>query len=132
MTEYVASHLRRTRTLLLAVAAAGALLGLMFASQGASAYGTNYCVGWLQSGGSCEGPLHSLTGNIAYDDTGSNAYVCAAASNSSGNFVGGWGCGFGTTENCYPGNQLLHGWIGNDSPYWLYMNGTEFYSQGCP
>ena len=35
-------------------------------------------------------------------------------------------------ETCYGGNQLLHGWILNDSPYWLYMNGTEYYSQGCP
>jgi len=117
---------------LIAAALAGAMVGVLFASQHASAYGVNYCVGWQPSGGSCVGPEHTLTADIAYDDTGSNAYVCDAATNSSGNVVGGWGCGFGISESCYGGNQLMHGWIGNDSPYWLYMNGSEFYSQGCP
>ena len=46
--------------------------------------------------------------------------------------VGGLGCGYGYTETCYSGNTLLHGWIANGSSYWLYMNGTEFYAQGCP
>ena len=132
MSNHLISHLRSARALLVAVALAGALVGVLFASQGASAYGVNYCTGWIASGGSCEGPNHTLVANIAWDDTGSNAYVCDTATNASGGNVGGWNCGYGTSETCYAGNQLLHGWISNASPYWLYMNGTEYYSQGCP
>jgi hypothetical protein len=101
-------------------------------SQHASASSVNYCAGWIASGNYCEGPAHNLTGNIAWDDTGSDAYVCDVATNSSGNTYGGWGCGYGYSESCYNGNQSLNGWIGNGSPYWLYMNGTEYYSVGCP
>ena len=132
MSHHITSHLRGPRAFLLALALAGALSGAMLVSAGASGYGVNYCAAWIASGTSCEGPNHTLVANIVYDDTGSNAYVCEMATNSSGNSVGGWGCGFGISESCYAGNQLLHGWIGNASPYWLYMNGTEFYSQGCP
>ena len=117
---------------MLAAAIAGALLGLLIVGRDASAYGTNYCTNWISSGSACEGPTHSLTANYAYDGTGSNAYVCETATNSSGVSVGGWGCGYGYAEGCYAGNQLLHGWLANDSPYWLYMYGTEYYAQGCP
>src|ERR1700730_6236962 len=119
VNAHVVSHLRSTRALLLTLAIAGALLGFLMTSQGAAGYGVNYCAGWLSSGAPCEGPHHTLTANIAYDDTGSNAYVCEMATNSSGNSVGGgWGCGYGHVESCYAGNQLLHGWIANASPYW--------------
>ena len=74
-----AHHLRSARALLLAAAVAGALLGILFASQHASAYGTNYCVGWEPSTGSCVGPEHTLTANIVYDDTGSGSFVCDIA-----------------------------------------------------
>ena len=124
--------MRRTRTLLLAFAVAGALIGFSVASQGASGYGVNYCVGWIQSGAACEGPTHTLVANIAWDGDGSNAYVCSTAQTTSGTWLGGWSCGYGSSETCYAGNQLLHGWIGNGSPYWLYMYGTEYYGQGCP
>ena len=130
--DHLAFRLRSTRVLLLAFAAAGALLGSLLASQGASGAGVNYCAGWLASGSSCEGPNHTLTANIAYDGTGSGSYVCETATNSSGHMVGGWGCGYGYAESCYAGNELLHGWIANGSRYWLFMNGTEYYSQGCP
>jgi len=126
------SHARSTRALLLAFAVSGALLGLLVVSHSAAGYGVNFCMGWIPSGGRCEGPNHTLTANFAYDGTGSNAYVCEMATNSSGDTVGGWGCGYGYAESCYAGNQLLHGWIANASPYWLYMYGTEYYSQGCP
>jgi hypothetical protein len=125
-------HLRSARALLLAAAIAGALLGILFASQHASAYGTNYCVGWEPSGGSCVGPEHTLTANIVYDDTGSDSFVCDIALYPSGAPYGGWGCGDGASESCYAGNTLLKGEIYDDSTYWLYMNGTEFYDQGCP
>jgi len=118
--------------MLLALASAGALVGFMFASQGASGYGVNYCANWYSSGGECEGPNHSLTANIAWDDTGGGDWVCDTATNDSGGNVGGWACGYGESETCYGGNQLLHGWIYNGSQYLLYMNGTEYYSQGCP
>ena len=123
---------RSAKARLVAVASAGAMLGFLFASQGASGYGVNYCAGWLPSGGTCQGPSHTLTANIAYDGTGSNAYVCETATTASGRSIGGWGCGYGYAETCYAGNQLLRGWIANGSPYWLYMNGTEYYAQGCP
>jgi hypothetical protein len=132
LSHHLFSHLRGARALLLAVAIAGSLLGFLLASQGAGAYGVNYCANWYASGTGCEGPNHSLDANIAWDDTGSNAWVCDTATNSSGGNVGGWECGYGMSETCYGGNQLLHGWILNDSTYWLYMNGTEYYSQGCP
>ena len=132
MSHHLVSHVRRTRALLLTFAVAGALLGFLLVSQGAGAYSQNYCANWISSGSRCEGPYHTLTANIAYDDTGSNAYVCETATNSGGGSVGGWGCGYGYAESCYAGNQLLHGWIADASPYWLYMNGTEFYAQGCP
>ena len=131
MTHY-RRHLRGVRAVLITAALAGALTGILLASQHASAYGVNYCVGWEPSTGSCVGPQHTITANIAYDDTGSNAYVCAIAQYPSGSYYGGWGCGNGESETCYPGNQLLKGMIYNASIYWLYMNGTEFYSQGCP
>jgi len=51
---------------------------------------------------------------------------------AAGNSVGGWACGYGYAESCFAGNQLLHGWLANASPYWLFMYGTEYYSQGCP
>jgi hypothetical protein len=132
MSRHLISPLRSAKALVLAFAIAGALVGFMVASGNASAYGVNYCTGWLATGKSCEGPNHSLDANIAYDDTGSNAYVCETATNASGGMIGGWGCGYGYAETCYSGNTLLHGWIANGSSYWLYMNGTEFYSQGCP
>ena len=132
MSHTLSSHMRGSRALLTALAVAGAIFGVLLVTAGASGYGVNYCASWMPSGSTCEGPNHTLTANIAYDDTGSNAYVCDTATDSNGNNVGGWGCGFGMTETCYNGSKLLHGWIGNDSPYWLYMNGTEFYSQGCP
>src|SRR5579872_1347801 len=121
------------RALLLAVAVAGALTGLVVATQShASAYGVNYCTNWYPNGGSCVGPQHTLVANIVWDDTGSGAWVCEIALNSSGGGVGGWTCGNGMAESCYPGNQLLRGEIYNGAGYWLYMNGTEYYSQGCP
>jgi hypothetical protein len=120
------------RAVLIAAALAGALAGILLVSQHAAAYGVNYCVEWLPSTGSCVGPEHTLTANIAYDDTGSNSYVCEIAQYASGGYDGGWGCGNGESETCYGGNQLLKGEIYNASIYWLYMNGTEFYSQGCP
>jgi hypothetical protein len=132
MNGQLISYLRGTRTLLVAFAMAGALLGFLVTSRDAAGYGVNYCANWYRSGGQCEGPNHTLTANIAWDDTGSNGYVCETATNSSGGSVGGWGCGYGYAESCYSGNQLLHGWIANASPYWLYINGTEYYSQGCP
>jgi hypothetical protein len=132
VSHHLVHRARSTRALLLTFALVGALLGVLLASQGAAGYGVNYCAGWSSSGSRCEGPSHTLTANFAYDDTGSNAYVCETATNSSGNSVGGWGCGYGYAESCYAGNQLLHGWVANGSPYWLYINGTEYYSQGCP
>jgi hypothetical protein len=132
LSHHLTSHLRSGRVLLLAFAIAGALAGFSLASQGASAYGVNYCANWYASGAGCQGPNHSLVANIAWDDTGSNAWVCDTATNLSGGNVGGWECGYGMSETCYSGNQQLHGWILNDSTYWLYMNGTEYYSQGCP
>ena len=114
------------------MAVAGALVGILFASQHAAAYGTTYCTGWEPSGGSCVGPQHTLTANIVYDDTGSDAFVCGIAQYPGGGYYGGWGCGYGEAEACYAGNTLLKGEIYNDSGYWLYMNGTEFYAQGCP
>ena len=117
---------------MLAMAIAGALVGFLLTSQHASAYGTNYCVQWLPSGGSCVGPEHTLTANIVYDDTGSGSVVCDIAQYPGGGYYGGWGCGNGENETCYPGNTLLKGEIYNGSAYWLYMNGTEFYAQGCP
>jgi hypothetical protein len=131
LTHYT-RHFRGVRTVLIAAALAGALTGILLASQHASAYGVNYCTGWEPSGGSCVGPEHTITANIVYDDTGSNAFVCEIAQYPGGGYYGGWGCGYGVSESCYPGNQLLKGEIYNDSIYWLYMNGTEFYSQGCP
>jgi len=132
LRDHLIPHLRSTRTLLLAFAITGSLLGVMLASQGASAYGVNYCTNWYAAGTGCEGPNHSLDANIAWDGTGSNAFVCDTATNSSGNNVGGWQCGYGESETCHGGNQLLYGWILNDASYWLYMYGTEYYSQGCP
>lgn len=131
LTHYT-RHLRSVRVVLIAAALAGALVGVLFASQHASAYGVNYCVGWEPSGGSCVGPEHTLTANIVYDDTGSDAWVCEIAQYPGGGYFGGWGCGYGESESCYAGTQLFKGEIYNDSIYWLYMNGTEFYSQGCP
>jgi|SRR5579863_5385390 len=125
-------HFQSARALLVAMAVAGALVGILFASQHASAYGTTYCTGWEPSGGSCVGPSHTLTANIVYDDTGSDAFVCGIAQYPGGGYYGGWGCGYGEAEACYAGNTLLKGEIYNDSAYWLYMNGTEFYAQGCP
>ena len=117
---------------MLAFAIGGALLGVLVVGQGASATSVNYCANWIATGKTCEGPSHSLDANIAWDDTGSNAWVCDTATNGSGGNVGGWACGYGLAETCYGGSQLLHGWIANDSGYWLYMNGTEYYGQGCP
>ena len=48
------------------------------------------------------------------------------------NGYGYWSCGSGQTETCYGGWTPLRGMIFNGSPYWLYMNGTEFYNTGCP
>ena len=133
MSHHLFTHKRGARALLLTIAVVGALVGFLFASrQHAAAYGTNYCVGWEAKGGTCVGPQHTLVANIVWDDTGSNAWVCETALNSSGGQVGGWGCGYGSSESCYPGNQLLKGEIDNASGYWLYMNGTEYYAQGCP
>jgi hypothetical protein len=117
---------------MLSFAIIGALLGIFVASQGASAYGVNYCTNWITSGSDCEGPSHSLTANIAWDGTGGGDWVCDTATTNSGGDVGGWQCGYGESESCYSGNTLLHGWIYNGSPYYLYMYGTEYYSQGCP
>jgi hypothetical protein len=125
-------HFRSARALLLAAAIAGALLGIVFASQRASAYAQNYCIGWEPTGGSCVGPEHTITANIVYDDTGSDGWVCDVALYPNGSQYGGWGCGGGASESCYAGNTLLKPEIYNDSGYWLYMNGTEYYSQGCP
>jgi len=130
--SYLTSTLRGARALVAAFAIGGALLGFSLVGEGASAYGVNYCANWYASGTGCEGPNHTLVANIAWDGTGSNAWVCDTATNSSGDNVGGWQCGYGMSETCYGGNQLLHGWILNASQYWLYMNGTEYYSQGCP
>ena len=132
VSYHLGSRLRAVRVALLAFGVAGSLLGFMLVSQGAAAYGVNYCQGWFASGDSCEGPNHSLTANFAYDDTGSNAYVCETATTGWGSSVGGWGCGYGYAESCYSGGQLLHGWVANASPYWLYMTGSEYYAQGCP
>jgi hypothetical protein len=125
-------YLKSGRAFVLAVAVAGALLGFLFASQHASAYGVNYCAGWLTTGTQCTGPQHTLVANIVYDDTGSGSWVCEIAVDGGGNYYGGWGCGYGQAETCYAGNRLLRGAIYNGSGYYLYMNGTEFYSQGCP
>ena len=132
MSDHMISHLRSTRTLLLAFAVAGALLGFLFSTQGASATSTNYCVGWMATGGECLGPAHNLTANLVYDDTGSGGWVCEIAIDGNGNGVGGWGCGYGGAETCYGGGRSLRGQIYNGSGYWLYMNGTEYYNQGCP
>jgi hypothetical protein len=131
LSQYI-RHLRSARALLLAVAVAGALLGVLLASQHASAYATNYCANWYPTYSSCVGPQHTLTANIVYDDTGTGSWVCEIAQYPGGGYYGSWACGSGETETCYPGNQLLKGEIYNDSGYWLYMNGTEFYAQGCP
>jgi hypothetical protein len=126
-------HLRGARTLLLAVALVGALLGVLIASQHASASATNYCSGWEPPyGGSCVGPSHNLTANIVYDDTGSGSWVCEVVLDGNGWGYGYWSCGSGETETCYGGGRALRGLIENASPYWLYMNGTEFYNTGCP
>jgi hypothetical protein len=132
MTAHSESARRTTRIRLLTLGVAGALLGFLLVSQFASGYGVNYCANWIWPGATCEGPNHTLTANIAYDDTGSFGFVCESATDSSGRFVSGWGCGFGYAETCYPGNQLLRGWIANAAPYWLYMNGSDNYGQGCP
>jgi hypothetical protein len=132
MSDRFHIHLRSTRTLLVGVALAGALIGILLTSAHASATDVNYCANWIATGNGCEGPSHNLTANIAWDDTGSGSYVCSTVTNSSGNDIGGWGCGWGSAESCYGGGQALHGWILNDSGYWLYMNGTEYYSVGCP
>jgi hypothetical protein len=132
VTSHLVSRRRYGGAALVVFAVTGALLGFLLTSGPAAGYGVSYCANWYASGKSCEGPNHTLTANIAYDDTGSNAFVCETATNSSGNSVGGWGCGYGYAESCYAGNQLLHGWIANASHYWLYMNGSEYYSQGCP
>src|SRR5581483_5607877 len=89
---------RSSRMLLIAFALSGALLGFLAVSHAAAGYGVNFCTGWLPSGARCEGPGHTLTANFAYDGTGSNAYVCEMATNSSGGTVGGWGCGYGYAE----------------------------------
>ena len=91
------------------------MIGFLLVSQGAGAYSQNYCANWNSNGGTCEGPYHTLTANIVYDDTGSNGWVCEIASTRPGGSVGGWGCGYGIAESCYPGNQLLHGEIDNGS-----------------
>ncbi len=133
MGTHLFTHIRRTGALLLTIAVVGALAGVFIATHAhAAAYATNYCVGWEPNGGTCVGPSHTLTANIVYDDTGSHGWVCEIALNSSGGGVGGWTCGYGSAESCYPGNQLLRGEIDNGSGYWLYMNGTEYYAQGCP
>ena len=132
MGHRISLHLRSSRALVTAFTVAGALLGFMLVSQGASGYGVNYCQGWMASGTTCQGPAHTLAANIVYDDTGSGGWVCDMATTSTGKADGGWGCGYGTAESCYPGNQLLHGWIANSSGTWLYMLGVEYYSQGCP
>jgi len=132
MSSRITIPLGGARALLLAIAVAGAMLGFLLASPGAAGYGVNYCENWYASGSMCEGPNHTLTANVAYDDTGSHAYVCETATTASGASVGGWGCGYGYAQTCYAGSQMLHGWIANASPYWLYMNGTEYYAQGCP
>ena len=131
LTHYT-RHFRSVRVLLLAAALAGALAGVLLVSQHASAYGTVYCQGWEPSGGSCVGPQHTLTANMVFDDTGSNALVCGIAQYPGGGYYGGWGCGNGEAESCYAGNQMLKAELYNDSIYWLYMNGTEYYAQGCP
>jgi hypothetical protein len=125
-------HLHHARALLIAFAVAGALLGLAYASQHASAYGTTYCTAWEPSGGSCLGPEHTLTGNSVYDDTGSNSWVCGIAQYPGGGYYGGWTCGSGSATGCYGGSQLLKAELYNDSSTWLYMHGTEYYGQACP
>jgi hypothetical protein len=132
LSHHTAGRLRDGRVLLLAFAVAGALVGFMPASGDAHAFGVAYCANWIPSGSSCEGPQHTLTGNLVIDGTGSNSYVCDSATDSSGNSVGGWSCGFGYAESCYAGNEMLHPWLGNASPYWLYEYGVEYFAQGCP
>jgi hypothetical protein len=132
MSERLHIHLRSTRALLVGAALAGALIGILLVSAHASASNVNYCANWIATGSECEGPSHNLTADIAWDDTGSGGYVCDTATTASGNDVAGWGCGWGEAETCYNGSQPLHGWILNDSGDWLYMNGTEYYSVGCP
>jgi hypothetical protein len=126
-------HLSGARALLLACAVAGALAGVLFVGQHAAASSTNYCIGWEPPViGECVGPTHNITANIVYDDTGSGAWVCEIVVNAYGDGYGFWSCGSGQTETCYGGNTPLRGLIYNASPYWLYMNGTEFYNSGCP
>ena len=117
---------------MLAFAVAGALLGLLVVGQHAAAYGTNYCNGWLPAGGSCLGPQHSLTANIAYDNTGNGAWICENAQYPGGGLAGSWVCAGGEAEGCFSGNTLLKGEVYNDSGGWLALVGTEYYGQGCP
>ena len=131
MSQHI-RQLRRARALLLACAVAGALLGVLLVGQHAAASSTNYCIGWEAPYGVCVGPTHNLTANIVYDDTGSGAWVCEIVLDGWGNGYGYWSCGSGQTETCYGGWTPLRGMIFNGSPYWLYMNGTEFYNTGCP
>ena len=132
MSDRFHLNLRSTRTLLVGIALAGALIGILLVGTRASATSVNYCANWIATGNACEGPSHDLTANIAWDDTGSGSYVCDTATTSSGTDIDGWGCGWGEAETCYGGGRALNGWILNDSGYWLYMNGTEYYSVGCP
>jgi hypothetical protein len=132
MGNQITRQVRSTRALFIAVALAGALLGVLVVSQQSSAYGVNYCTGWSQSGTTCTGPTHTITANIAWDGTGSGGWVCEQAINGGGSSVGGWSCGAGEAEGCFPGNQLLRGQIYNATGYFDYVYGTEYYSQGCP
>jgi hypothetical protein len=132
MGNHFTHLLRGTRARLIAVAAAGALLGVLVVSALAAGYGVNYCAQWSQSGTTCTGPTHTLTANIVWDGSGSGGWVCERSINGSGNPVGGWSCGYGEAETCYAGNQLLRGQVYNATGYYDYVYGTEYYSQGCP
>ena len=133
MSHHLTSHLRGTRASLLALAVAGALLGVMLVSRARQPTASTTARAGSPAATAARARTTRSTANIAYDGTGSNAYVCdrprptpPATASAAGAAATAY------AESCYAGNQLLHGWLGNDSPYWLYMYGTEYYSQGCP
>ena len=132
LTHYT-RHLRSVRAFLIGGGARWRADRVLLASQHASAYGVNYCVGWEPSTGSCVGPEHTPHGEHRLRRHRQQCLGLrdrpvrrAAAITVAGPAA------TASPRPATPATQLLKGEIYNASSYWLYMNGTEFYSQGCP